>query len=209
MAHAVQTYSSFFHCLYDQPEMPDGPSGTYSVFRAIDARDVEQQPTPLPRLHDFAVIWDDDRDTRIIPVLEEMLMAGLLPGVQFIGEHKGTLTIILAARTYRKIDLKAYAKRVEALTEAAGDFWSVTLGMFDHTPGNLHRGHQCNFQEIIGLGAEAEHALLFTIDHRWKLGTKEWINIDRPDRPRTPGVFFSADDRYWMRRPRSGPAPWS
>ena len=173
--------------------------GAYSVFRAIDARDVDQRPTPLPRIHDFAIIWDDDHDTRIIPVIEEMLMAGLLPGVQFLGEHKGSLTIILAARTYWNIDVEAYAKRVEALTAAAGDYWNVKVGMYDHGKGNLRHGHQCDFQELIGLSDEEEHAFLFTIDTMWRLGTKEWTSVDVPEEP---GAFFTPSNRYSIRRSR-------
>jgi hypothetical protein len=198
MANAVQSYSSFFQCLYDHPDMPgDRYYGAYSVFRAIDARDVEQRPMPLPHIHDFAVIWDGDHDTRIIPVIEEMLMAGLLPGVQFLGEHKGVLTIILAARTYWLIDVEAYAKRVEALTKAAGDFWTVRVGMYDHSKGNLRVGHQCDFQELVGLNDEEEHAFLFTIDTMWGLGTKEWTSVDVPEEP---GAFFNPSNRYSMRR---------
>lgn len=201
MADAVRIYSSFFHCLYDQPEVPNACFGAYSVFRAIDSRNVEQQLTSLPHVHDFAVIWDDDHDTRIIPVIEEILMAGLLPGIQFIGEHKGTLTIILAARTYWKIDIDSYAKRIEALTAAAGDFWAVHIGMYDHGKGNLRIGHQCDFQQIIGCGDEEEHAFLYTIDAMWNLGTKEWIGVDVPEPPPLPGKFFSHSNRYRIRRP--------
>lgn len=201
MADAIRTYSSIIHCLYDLPDAPNGRFGAYSVFRAIDSRDVEQQPTLLPRVHDFAVIWDGDHDTRIIPVLEEMLMAGFLPGVQFIGEHKGTLTIILAARTYWKIDVEVYAKRVENLTSAAGDCWVVKVGMYDHGKGNLRIGHQCDFQEIVGLGDEAEHAFLFSIDAMWSLGTKEWMGEGQPPKSISKGLFLDAHDRYTMRRP--------
>ncbi|KRE90823.1 hypothetical protein ASG87_01420 [Frateuria sp. Soil773] len=198
---ALQTYSSFFQCLFDQPDRPgDRFYGAFSVFRAIDSRDVEQRPTHLPHIHDFAVIWDDDHDTRIIAVIEEMLMAGLLPGVQFIGEHKGSLTVILAARTYWKIDVEAYTKRVEALTGAVGDFWNVRLGMYDHGKGNLRIGHQCDFQEILGLDGEAEHAFLYTIDSMWNLGTKEWTCADVPEVPLPPGQFFAPRNRYKMRR---------
>ena len=155
-----------------------------------------QKPTPLPRIHDFAVIWDDDHDSRIIPVIEEMLMAGLLPGTQFIGEHKGTLTIILAARTYWEIDLEAFKTKVASLTQAAGDFWDVRVGMLDHSPNSLRTGHQCDFQEIIGLAEEATHAYLLTIDGMWKLGTKEWRGVSTPTVPLPPGTFFSAPNRY-------------
>jgi hypothetical protein len=200
MTDATTQYSSLFACRYDQPYKNNRQG--YSVFRAIDSRDVEQKLTVLPHVHDFAVLWDDDNDTRIIPVLEEMLMSGLLPGVQFIGEHKGTLTVILAARTYWKIDVEAYAVRLNKLTgDAAGDYWNVLVGSYDHGKGNLRLGHQCDFQEIIGGPDEFTHAYLYAIDTEWQLGTKAWISADLPG----PSVFAPLS-RYAMRRRQAGVA---
>lgn len=196
MAETTPTYSTLIHCLYDQAHPVVSHYGPYSIFRAIDSRDVTQKSTPLPRVHDFAVIWDDDHDNRVIPVIEEMLMAGLLPGVQFIGEHKGTLTIILAARTYWVIDLEAFKAKVTSLTQAAGDFWDVRVGMFDHSPNNLRIGHQCDFQEILGLAEDATHAYLLSIDGMWNLGTKEWRGVSTPVEPLATGTSFSRPNRY-------------
>jgi hypothetical protein len=196
MAEITPAYSTLMQCLHDQAHPVVPHYGHYSVFRAIDARDVTQKPTSLPRVHDFAVIWDDDHDSRIIPVIEEMLMAGLLPGVQFVGEHKGTLTVILAARTYWEIDLDAFKTKVASLTQAAGDFWDVRVGMFDHSPHSLRTGHQCDFQEIIGLSNEATHAYLLAIDGMWNLGTKEWRGLSTPTLPLPPETFFSPPNRY-------------
>jgi len=198
MAETTPAYSTLLQCLHDQAHPVVPHYGHYSVFRAVDSRDVTQKPTPLPRVHDFAVIWDDDHDDRIIPVIEEMLMAGLLPGVQFIGEHKGTLTIILAARTYWVIDLEAFKTKVTKLTQAAGDFWDVRVGMFDHSPNSLRTGHQCDFQEILGLAEDATHAYLLAIDGMWNLGTKEWVGVDTPAQLLPPGTVSPQRNRYTM-----------
>lgn len=207
----TSVYSTLFHCLYDERAPRTRRFPHYSVLRAIDSRDVRQQQTQRPRVHDFAVIWDDDHDTRIIPVLEEMLMAGVLPGVQFIGEHKGLLTVILASATYYTIDIKAFVEKVTKLTEAAGDCWQVDVGMFDHHPGNLALLHQCDFREIIG-GQDADRAFLFTIDAMWSLGTKEWRSIDDQPISLPPGQFFPNLDRerYHLDRPArtSTVPPW-
>jgi hypothetical protein len=211
MSNVIPQYSSLFHCLYD--EQCDGPNLAfhYSVFRALDCRDVDQNSTALPYVHDFAVIWDDDHDTRIIHLLEEMLMAGILPGVQFIGEHKGELNVILAARTYWKIDAKAFADRLHTLSGlSAGDYWNAEIGMYDRSPHSLRTGHQCDFKNLLGLSAEEEHAYLFSIDSRWKLGTKRWKAADAPENPTPAGPSFSAHDHYEIRgyRPNSSP-PWA
>lgn len=195
MALAVSQYSSFFQCLYDQPDSPSGARwGGYSVFRAIDSRDVYQRPTPTPRLHDFAVIWDEDRDTRIIPLIEEMLMAGMLPGVQFIGERKGSISVILAAPTHA-IDTKAYSRRVTKLAELLHDDpWHCEIGMFDNMTSSLRTEHQCDLASLVCADATTAHAFLLTIDQMWGLGTKEYVPAD--EQSRTP--FHS---RYQMRRP--------
>lgn len=196
MAQTTPAYSTFLQCLYDQSSPVVPHYGHYSIFRAIDSRDVTQKPTLLPRVHDFAVIWDDDHDRRIIPVIEEMLMAGLLPGVQFLGEHKGTLTIILAARTYWLIDLDSFTANVLDLTKAVGDVWDIRVGMFDHSPNSLRTGQQCDFQGILGLAEDATHAYLLAIDGMWRLGSKEWRGIAAREGPLPPGKFFSTNNRY-------------
>lgn len=213
MSIAMPVYSTLFHCLYDEQSPKTRRFPHYSVFRAVDSRDVSQQLTESPRIHDFAVIWDDDHDTRIISVLEEMLMAGLLPGVQFIGEHKGTLTIVLAARTYFRIELTAFTNKVEKLSAAAQDCWQVELGLFDRTEGNLKVQHQCDFQSIVG-GSDADVAYLFTIDAMWSLGTKEWRSVDEarskvPNEPYwdTPGYARRYVDLRKERVPVAIPEP--
>lgn len=188
-------YSSFFQCLYDQPDSPSGaPWGGYSIFRAVDSRDVCQRPTKTPRLHDFAVIWDEDHDTRIIPVIEEMLMAGMLPGVQFIGERKGHISVILAAPTHA-IDTNAYARRITQFTDLLhGDPWTCEIGMFDNTPSSLRSEHQCKFGSLVYADAPTAHAFLLTIDQMWRLGTKEYVVADEQGSP-------LSRSRYQIRRP--------
>jgi len=205
MSVATPVYSTLFHCLYDEQSPKTRRFPHYSVFRAVDSRDVCQKPTESPRIHDFAVIWDDDHDTRIIPVLEEMLMAGLLPGVQFIGEHKGTLTIVLAACTYFEIDPTAFTNKVEKLSAAAQDYWQVEVGLFDRSEGNLKVQHQCDFQSLVG-GADADIAYLFMIDAMWSLGTKEWRSVDQvPSKAPNESYWGTPSDarRYVdLRKPR-------
>lgn len=202
MTNTTPVYSTLFHCLYDQEFAPSTHFPRYSIFRAVDSRDVTQQPVARPRVHDFAVIWDEDDDTRIIAVIEEMLMEGLLPGVQFIGEHKGMLTIILAARTYWQLDNDAYIEKVSNLTAAAGDSWSIELGMFDHSRGNLSNLHQCEFRNLVG-GSDGDIAFMFMLDSAWNLGTKEWDSVGTaPVHRVAPGNFFNPSSRYLIQPDR-------
>ena len=84
-------YSTLFCCLYNE-SAPIGSIGRgchYSVFRSVEWLDVTRSPLELPEMHDFAVIWDEDHDTRVINVIERIYLSGLLSPIQFVGERKG------------------------------------------------------------------------------------------------------------------------
>lgn len=174
---AVRQYSTLFSCLYDEPE-PIGSLGRgthYSIFRSVEWLDVTRRPLAVPQIHDFAVLWDEDHDTRVIEAIERIYMAGLLSPVQFIGERKGGLTAIVAAKFYfsgSERDTKAYHQAIEAITQGLDDAWPAQLGSFDRAPGSLHQ----NFYE--SLINDSDHRVglyLANIDSLWKLGTKAYV----------------------------------
>jgi hypothetical protein len=85
----VQRYSDFFSTLYDETEPVAyfGHGTHYSILRAVITR-IE------PVFHDFAVIWDEDHDTRVIWIIEKMFAFGLIQNALFIGERKGHITVL-------------------------------------------------------------------------------------------------------------------
>ncbi len=168
-------YSTLLHCLYDQPE-PVGNLGRgthYSIFRCVERLNVELKPATPPHVHDFAVIWDEDHDRRVITVIEALYMADLLAPVQFIGERKAFLTIIIAARTWSYgITLEEYQKRAEAVVLAAlnnQDYWNVEVGIFDRSEGSPH---QRDTMSIIAAPYFQVSSYMVAIDAMWSLGTK-------------------------------------
>ena len=169
-------YSTLFSCLYDEPE-PVGNLGRgthYSVFRSVEWLDVVQVPLLIPQIHDFAVIWDEDHDERVIEVIERIYMAGLLSPIQFIGERKGNLTVIVAAKfyfAYCEERLAAYVAALNQISTGPGhlDSWPTDVGMFDRAPGSPHQ------TELGGLIAAEDHRVdtyVRNIDSLWNLGTK-------------------------------------
>lgn len=172
---ALPRYSHYFSCLYDEPE-PVGNLGRgthYSVFRTAEWLDVVRHPLPRPQTHDFAVIWDEDHDTRVIEAVEKLYMAGLLSPVQFIGERKGTLTVIVAARFYwhNTVDIDEYKRRVLEIVQDLDDPWTAQIGSFDRNPGSP----QNTFTE--GFIHADEHRVeiyLRNIDSLWSLGTRDY-----------------------------------
>lgn len=169
-------YSTIFSTIYDEHE-PVGHLGRgthYSVLRAVEWLDVTRSPLTTPQIHDFAVVWDEDHDTRAIEAIEKIYMAGLLSPVQFIGERKGTLTVIVAARFYyygSDSDIRNYSQAIEQIAQSIDDPWPSEVGSFDRAPGSEH---QCFPHGLIN---DAEHKVityLKNIDSLWGLGTKAY-----------------------------------
>lgn len=163
-------------CLYNEEE-PIGTLGRgshYSVFRVAEWKNVVLEPLNVAETHDFAVIWDEDHDERIFPIIERLYMSGLLSPVQFIGERKGTLTIIAAARLWGN-NLKKWdewRREVSAVgVDVDGDYWNVEIGMFDRATVN-GMTVQTDIRNIINDSDEKVITYLRNIDNLWKLGTK-------------------------------------
>lgn len=172
----VRQYSDLFSCIYDEVA-PIGQLGRgthYSVFRCAEWLDVLRRPLAQPEVHTFAIIWDEDHDERVIEAVERIYMAGLLSPVQFIGERKGGLTAIVAAKFYfagSEADTQAYSRAVEDITQSLDDAWPAQIGSFDRQPGSPHQ----NFYEgLINDTAHRVGVYLANIDSLWGLGTKAY-----------------------------------
>lgn len=180
----MRSYSQIFSCLHDEPG-PVGHIGRgshYSVFRVPEWRDVTGTPISTAQIHDFAVIWDEDHDDRIIAVAERLYVHGLFSPVQFIGERKGMLTILVAAR-FRwwgsEDGWNNWCDGVRKLCSNVGwDEWTVDFGQFDKSLGSPH---QTDPAGIISERDEKAIIYLRNIDNMWNLGT--WAFKDRIPKP--------------------------
>ena len=129
-------YSPFFQTIHDEAR-PVGRLGRgthYSVFRAVTWHDVHLNPVPQANVLDFAVIWDEDHDTRVIQVAEALYLAGLLAPVRFIGERKGMLTVLLEQGVFETWDQRQVerykerlAEQVRLSCESLGDWWQLGI----------------------------------------------------------------------------------
>jgi hypothetical protein len=174
-------YSTLFSCLYDE-SMPIGMIGRgchYSVFRSVEWLDVVCTPLTLPEIHDFAVIWDEDHDERVIKVIERIYMRGLLSPIQFVGEHKGCLTVIVAAKFFfwgAKESTSSYNRELESIVRTAvpEDAWSTDVGLFDRSPGPPH---QTNLKHLIASTEHRSITYVRNIDSLWSLGTRPAVEF--------------------------------
>ncbi|MGR9426240.1 hypothetical protein [Rhizobium leguminosarum] len=202
----VRQYSNLFTCLYDEPA-PVGALGRgthYSVFRSVEWLDVTRRPLALPQVHDFAVIWDEDHDERVIEAVERIYMAGLLSPVQFIGERKGSLTAVVAARFYfigSEAETEAYRLAIEAITQGLDDAWPAQLGSFDRQPGSPQ---QSFFEGLINDNDHRVWLYLANIDSLWRLGTRPY---SPPAPTLSPPPFPAATHGMMPSAPLFPPAP--
>lgn len=177
---AYPIYSSLFSTIYDE-NIPVGNLGRgthYSVLRCTEWFDVIRSPLQEAQIHDFAVIWDEDHDTRVISVIEKLYIAGLLSPVQFIGERKGLLTLIVASRFYyhgKEDIINSYKKQVnDVSTNIEFDSWPSDVGSFDRVPMGEHL---CILGGIIAAEEHRVLTYLKNIDSLWMLGTKEYRQV--------------------------------
>jgi hypothetical protein len=107
---------------------------------------------------------------------EQIYMAGLFSPIQFIGERKGCLTAIVAAKFYYFDSdgvLNAYTHALQSVVTSAirDDFWSTEVGLFDRSPGSPHQ------TDLKGLINAEEHRVVTyarNIDSLWSLGSKQF-----------------------------------
>jgi len=176
----ISKYSNVLHCLYDEPKETGsiGRGSHYSVFRAPEWFDVTGQPVKQALQHDFAVIWDEDHDTRIIPVIEKLYFEGLLFTVQLIGERKGGITVIVAAKFWwansveQRDTFKAKFENIAG--DVPEDYWATDFGMFDK---NMVDGmpHQTDLAGIIQDNSQKVDTYIRNINNLWTIGS--WKNM--------------------------------
>src|SRR5256885_14169437 len=134
------SYSSFFQTLYDETR-PVGNFGRgthYSVLRVPIWQDELLNPLPQAVLLDFAVLWDEDHDKRVVQAIEEIYFAGLMGPVLFIGERKGSLNVLIHSSPTLRWAPKAldrYCEAVIRISNSLADPWPATV---DTVLGSQH-----------------------------------------------------------------------
>jgi len=160
------SYSPFFQTLHDETQ-PVGDLGRgthYSVLRVPIWQDEWLNPLPQAALLDFAIIWDEDHDERVMTVIEALYFGALLAPVRFIGERKGSLSLLLEAKTvqaWNEAAFRHYCEAVSDISQSLEDPWPATVGQ---VPGPE--------RSIIQAAPEDVTTYLKNIHLLWQLGSK-------------------------------------
>ncbi len=77
----------------------------------------------------FAVVWDEDHDARVVETAYQFILAGLFDSVIGLVEHEGVLQILAMSQQFDKYgtrgDVELDAARYERLILSHGDYWTI------------------------------------------------------------------------------------
>jgi hypothetical protein len=173
----MQKYSDFFQTLHDE-QTPTGYLGRgthYSVMRAVTFHDARGKPFIEGQYTDFAVIWDEDHDTRVIEPIEEIYRKGFLSSFLMFGERKGSFTAILSNYARPKIApmpgtedarLPLLKTEVSAICQALNDPWPSEV---------IDRRRVALLDGSNPIISDEDHKVNLYLDNLqmlWQLGTK-------------------------------------
>ncbi|MBI5319800.1 hypothetical protein [Bradyrhizobium sp.] len=168
----MRAYSPFFQTLHDET----GPVGSlgrgthYSILRATVFHDELAQPLEVAKFLDFAVIWDEDHDERVMMPIERLYRSGDLSSFIMFGERKGIFSCEVAGK-FNGVRLPSAQAAVEAAcANIGGDYWPHEIS-FARSYGS----------SIIGDDDRKVDLYLKTIKMLWKLGLKQIVEPKTPE----------------------------
>jgi hypothetical protein len=167
----MQKYSEFFQTLHDEltPTGTLGRGTHHSILRAVVFHDAEGKPSPEARFHDFAIVWDEDHDKRVLEPIEKIYFAGLLSQFLMFGERKGSFVGVLARDMTADVGFLCLSDKVKETTRSvAGDAWPSQILAVDAAAG-----------QIIKDEPEKVKLYLGNLQMLWELGSKPALSFAR------------------------------
>jgi hypothetical protein len=158
-------YSSYFKTIYDEqsPSTDLGRGTHYSIFRTVVWKDFDNNDLKKPKHLDFAVLWDEDHDTRVIRLLDKIYTDGYIHTGLIFGERKGCFSLKPSKfRYYENEEIENIYLKIKELAEDLDgpheDQWTFYE---DDPPYAIIHGHDKDVSKY-----------LTSIKKRWKLGLK-------------------------------------
>ncbi len=167
----MKVYSDFFKTMYDDRSHMHISHGVhYSILRSLCWSDynlsVEEGTLHQSYYHDLCVVWDEDHDERIFELINILHINGLLPAINYIGERKGAVSIIINPNI-RRSSRQYFEER----------FFEIFGGETVTLPSDQWHVEFCGEDDLQGsyiLGNSTESQLfVFSVNHLWGPGIKE------------------------------------
>ena len=88
----MMIYSRLLYTEHEHPHNEHG-EGAYTIFSTQQTRNVNSLPLSAVCIQKFAVLWEGRPDTRVIDLIEESIVKGVLAPVKLLHASEGTLFI--------------------------------------------------------------------------------------------------------------------
>lgn len=125
----MQSYSDYFKTLHDE-QNPTGylGRGTHcSILRAVVFHDAMGNNLSAAQFADFAVIWDEDHDERVIEPIEKLYRYGMLSSFLMFGERKAIFTAIVQNDLLGEARVFQLRQRLNTIVQDLDDPWNAEL----------------------------------------------------------------------------------
>jgi len=173
-------YSEYFKTIYDE-RIPSSTHGRGTHYSILQAPMVSQTD---PTHYNFAVIWDEDHDERVIGRIEMIYLHGMLKYFLMFGERKGFFSAIHTDAYNISPSLE---KNIEWIGENSefgswgNDAWGTDVSYMQHTG-------------IINAPASDIYPYLKKIMIDWELGTAiiplvDYLENRNSKTPRVPNII--------------------
>ena len=164
-------YSTLFSTLYDESK-PVGKLGRgthYSILRVAQPLDLLNKRQKQIQAQDLCVVWDEDHDTRVIEVVEELYLQNLLAPVIFIGERKGNITVLVHIDFWENESLlQKFDQQLGNIASNLNDPWAWSIESYRTPPWEQFQS------ELINDSSMKVKTYLDNISNLWDLGLKKY-----------------------------------
>ncbi|MEI6268035.1 MAG: hypothetical protein WCP01_04070 [Methylococcaceae bacterium] len=166
----MHQYSPYFKTLHNEvaPVGYIGRGSHYTILRCVIWHDHMLIPLQKGKYLDFAIIWDEDHDERIISIIEDLYINGLLSPVIFVGETKGIFSLLThkpSILTPEYGNSSEFQCAIQNISEKQEDSWPANIFQYlstEHT--------------IISDSYERVSLYLENLKQQWQLGIKDVNN---------------------------------
>lgn len=170
----MHSYSPLFQTIYDEQQQSSklGRGTHYSILRAITWKDENLNTLPRAKYLDFAVIWDEDHDDRVISVLEKMYIEGYLSIGTLFGERKAVFSFVLHD-DFKTSDFKQIYSNVDKILGSyEEDTWFIRMDYLTYVEDEDGYVQDSEVINIIQDSNENVEKYLKDISKKWNLGLK-------------------------------------
>jgi len=129
----MKRYSTYFQTIHDQPSRREDSRRIegFTVFRVVVWSDHELKRRDTPKNHTFAIVWDEDHDTRVIQVAEKFYLAGVLQCISMIYEHEGNIVVRLLDDIDETVEGPVFSELCKRLELHSSpyfeDYWMLSI----------------------------------------------------------------------------------